>query len=139
MVALVAALPPLLAWAAFDSSGVGGASMVLGITAAALVGVLIMPAAALAVYVNHAGLAAFAPHLWFRIIGRMPRDYTRVAGLYAALMVVQVLWAVCVGVVLGGFPLIASFVHAVGACLPVFAMAVILGGIVNRNRLELGL
>ena len=95
-----------------------------------------LPAAALASYANHSGLAAFAPHLWVRIVRQIPGEYMRVALLYVALLVGSVVWDVTAVMWLG---LVGALLREPVGCMFVFAMATGLGGVVHRNRELLGL
>ncbi|PRQ08437.1 hypothetical protein [Enhygromyxa salina] len=128
MVTLVGLLPPVLAAYYLGTWGL--------VLAAAILGVMLVPAAALAVYASQSGLAAIAPHLWLRIVARIPMEYLKVAALYVALLVGMACWNATAGVWLG---LLGAFIRGPVGCLFVFAMATSLGGVVYRNRADLGM
>ncbi|KIG17676.1 hypothetical protein DB30_02951 [Enhygromyxa salina] len=128
LITLVAVLPALL-----TAYYVGTWGLVL---ASAILGAMLVPAAALATYATQSGLAAIAPHLWVQIVRRIPHDYLKVAALYVGLVAGMGFWKATAPVWLGLFGLL---IRGPVGCLFVFAMATSLGGVIHRNRTELGI
>ena len=139
LVVLVGVLPPLVAGVQVDSMGLDGAPVWIATFVFAVLGVGLMPAAALAVYASGSGLAALAPHLWYRIVTRIPRPYARIAGLYVAAIAGLQLWTLLVGLAFGPLPTLSALCVGPVAVLVALAMAAALGGVVRRNRYALGL
>ena len=138
-VTIVGFLPALLTNALLMDSALPELVHALLLFLAALVGALLVPAAALAVYASRSGLAALAPHLWYRIVDRIPRPYARVAVLYAGLIAALQLWAFVLGLAFGPLPTLVQLLFGPVACLSALAMAAGLGGVIRRNRFVLGL
>lgn len=134
MVTIAGCLPLIVLSVYAGDLGLSGVSFIVAGTGAVILGALLLPAASLAVYAADAGLAAIAPHLWVRIIARMPGDYMRVALLYLPLFATFVIvnW-------LHAVPWVGWLIVPVVRGLIVFSMAAALGGVVRRNRSELGI
>lgn len=137
MILLVGAIPPILASMQLDTTP-EGPTRSLVMLGASLVGAGLVPAATVAVYTSQSALAAFAPHLWFRIISRIPDDYAKLIGLCVAVVVLQAIWAALIGLALGSFPVLASLVYAPFVALLAVALAATFGGILDRRRNDLG-
>ncbi|MCA9701217.1 MAG: hypothetical protein KC431_27090, partial [Myxococcales bacterium] len=131
-VIVVAVLPPLVTFMRLD----GPLALALVIPMS-LVGIALMPAAALACQANQSALAAFMPHLWFRIIDALRRDYAVIVAVFMALMIVQSVGAWMLMWILQ-MPVIASLLEAPFSCLCTFAMATSLGGVARRGLGGLG-
>ena len=140
MIGLVGALPVFIAMLQLAGKGTSeGLGRGLVLLVAALIGAAIVPAATVGVYASQSALAALAPHLWFRIIARIPNDYGSLVGLCVAAVVVQAVWGMLIGLVLGSFPLLASFAYAPVVVLLAIAVAAGFGGVLDRRRDDLGL
>lgn len=133
---VIAVLPALVVNLYLDVSGFEGVGLWLGTGLALLLGVALVPAGTIAMFTYHSGLLALAPHLWVRVISKIPRSYTRVALVYLALGALALLWTFGLFSVLGmggAAPSWSLLMWAPPTNVLVLGMAVTLGGVIARN------
>lgn len=135
-ICVLVGLLPFLAWFYWlrDTDAPPAAGTMLFTLA---LGLSYLPAAIVSVVVTGSTLGALYPVAWVKIIGRAPKSYLQLVGMFVAAMIAFGLFHLLASVV-AYIPVVGVYVLTIGSTLLWMAQAALVGGFLRRHAEDFG-